>query len=401
LKAEVVWSPIGVFGFSEDGRLIHFVAFPKDVKQAALRVARLMDGQPVKELALMVKELQRKGYSTLAFESRRLAMAVHGDLGVDVAHEAPLKAGDIIRARLEELALELGFFSEPSELHDWLRRVLVECARLRVRWASEKRDLVVAQAIQAIDDLDKTLNLFSSRIREWYGLHFPELNRLVESHELYLKLVNLLGRREKFTAEALEKAGLPENKAKRISKAAAESVGADLKDEDLEQIRMMAQRTLELYRARKRLEEYVGGVMAEVAPNIEALVGPLLGARLIALAGGLENLAKMPSSTIQVLGAEKALFRALKSGSKPPKHGIIFQHPYIHGSKRWQRGKIARALAGKLAIAARLDAYSGDYRGDELRESLERRVKEIREKYKAPPTPPKPRKRRRRRRVAR
>jgi len=392
-----------VFSFSEDGKLIHFIAFPKSVEQTASKIAKLMDGQPVEELVLMVEELKRKGYTTLAFESQRLAMAVHGDLDVEVSYEAPLRAGELIRTSLEKLALEVGFFSEPQELREWVRQVLVESARLRVRQASEKRDLVVAQAIQAIDDLDKTLNLFSSRIREWYGLHFPELNRLVESHELYLRLVNLLGRRSRFTPEALEEAGLPESRAKRIARAAVESVGADLKDEDLEQIRMMAGRTLELYRARKRLEEYVGGVMVEVAPNIEALVGPLLGARLIALAGSLENLAKMPSSTIQVLGAEKALFRALRSGSKPPKHGIIFQHPYVHGSKRWQRGKIARALAGKLAIAARLDAYGGDYRGDELRESLEKRVMEIREKYKAPPTPPKPRpkRRRRRRKVAR
>ena len=124
--------------------------------------------------------------------------------------------------------------------------------------------------------------------------------------------------------------------------------------------------------------------MEEVAPNIKALAGTLLGARLIALGGRLENLAKKPASTVQVLGAEKALFRSIRTGTHPPKHGIIFQHTMIHESKQWQRGKIARVLAGKLAIASRIDAYGGRYMGDKLIEDLEKRVKEIKEKYEKP-----------------
>jgi len=99
-------------------------------------------------------------------------------------------------------------------------------------------------------------------------------------------------------------------------------------------------------------------------------------------------MAKLPASTIQVLGAEKALFRALKTKARPPKHGIIFQHPLIHDAKRWQRGKIARALAGKLAIAARVDAFSGKYAGDALKADLEKRIEEITERYEKPPPPP-------------
>jgi nucleolar protein 56 len=128
--------------------------------------------------------------------------------------------------------------------------------------------------------------------------------------------------------------------------------------------------------------------MEEVAPNVKSLVGSLLGARLIAIAGGLSNLARKPASTIQVLGAEKALFRSLKTGTRPPKHGIIFQHTLLHDAKRWQRGKIARALAGKLAIAARSDAYGGRYIGQDLKANLERRIKEIEEKYSEPPPIP-------------
>jgi nucleolar protein 56 len=151
----------------------------------------------------------------------------------------------------------------------------------------------------------------------------------------------------------------------------------------------MCRKVLELYNVRQSLEKHVDIVMEEVAPNTKTIAGSLLGARLIAIAGGLVNLAKLPASTMQVLGAEKALFRALKTKARPPKHGIIFQHPLIHDAKRWQRGKIARALAGKLSIAARVDAFKGKYAGDELKADLDKRVEEIKERYdKAPPPPP-------------
>ena len=133
-----------------------------------------------------------------------------------------------------------------------------------------------------------------------------------------------------------------------MAEVAAASMGADLDDEDLAQIQDMCKKILELYSVRQSLENYVESVMEEVAPNTKAIGGSLLGARLIAIAGGLMNLAKLPASTMQILGAEKALFRSLKTKARPPKHGIIFQHPLIHDAKRWQRGKIARALAGKL-----------------------------------------------------
>ncbi len=126
-------------------------------------------------------------------------------------------------------------------------------------------------------------------------------------------------------------------------------------------------------------------MMKEVAPNIQGLVGSLLGARLISLAGGLDRMARLPSSTIQVLGAEKALFRSLKSNSLPPKHGVIFQFPEIHQSPKWQRGKIARALAGKLAITARVDAFHGQYIADELRINLLQAINRIKKQFPKPP----------------
>ena len=157
-------------------------------------------------------------------------------------------------------------------------------------------------------------------------------------------------------------------------------MGADLNDQDLEQIRMLCRQYLNLSETRRKIEKYLSEMMKEEAPNISTLTGPILGARLIALAGGLENLAKMPSSTIQVLGAEKALFRSLTTGARPPKHGVLFQHALVHGSKRTLRGKISRLLAGKIAIAARTDVFSGDYIGDELKKALLEKVEEIRKR---------------------
>ncbi len=170
-------------------------------------------------------------------------------------------------------------------------------------------------------------------------------------------------------------------------------MGADIAERDLEQIQALAKNVLEFYELRKNMENYVDRTMEEMAPNVRAVAGALLGARLIAIAGSLQTLAMRPASTIQVLGAEKALFRSLKTGARPPKHGLIFQHTLLHDAKRWQRGKIARVIAGKLAIAARADAFGGHFIGDRLKADINKRLEEIHEKYKEPPPPkePKPR----------
>lgn len=387
MKSTVIECVMGVLGFNEKNKLVDYALFPKDPKKIAEGLSKMETGTIINELSNLIKNLKNKGYTFFAFENNEIARNAHEKLKIAVEASRPLEAGELLRANLEMFAVQTGFVEEPDEIRDWTHRVSMELTKLRVRKASEKRDLLVAQAIQAIDDLDKTVNLFMSRIREWYGLHFPELDRLLEKHETYARLVASLGRRENFAADRLEKEGLPKTKAEQIAKATEKSMGAEFQESDLAQLQNLCRSTLQLYDARQLLEGYMDSLTEEVAPNIKALVGSLLGARLIALTGGLNNLAKMPASTIQVLGAEKALFRSLKTGTRPPKHGILFQHALIHEAKRWQRGKIARAIAGKLAIAARTDAYSGKYIGDQLKASLERRLKEIQEKYEEPPPP--------------
>jgi len=384
MKATIVECVMGVFAFGERNELVEQVFFPKDPEETAKALERIKAGKIVEEVAKIVKRLQARGYATFVFERSEMAQNAQEKFRINVDVAKPSEAGEILRRNLGKLAVDTGFADEETELNQWTHRVSMELTKMRVRKAVEKRDLVVIQVIQTIDDLDRTLNIFSSRVREWYGLHFPELDRLVENHETYARLIADLGERENFTVKNLENQSLPKTKAEHIGKAAGTSMGAELDEGDIEQLRIICKNTLSLYDVRQRLEGYLESVMGDVAPNIRALGGPLLGARLIALAGGLNNIAKMPASTIQLLGAEKALFRALKTGTRPPKHGIIFQHSLIQEAKRWQRGKVARALAGKLAIAARTDAFSGKYTGDSLQLGLEKRISEIKEQHAVP-----------------
>ena len=393
MKATIVESVMGVFGFGEDNKLVEKVFFPKDPLETAERLRKMEEGNVIEEISSLVDKLRAKGYTHFVFENQEMARSAREKLNIEVTAEASSEAGKLLRENLEKFAVELEFVEKPEQLRVRVHTVSIELAKMKVKKTVERRDLLVAQAVQTVDDLDKSLNLFMNRLREWFGLHYPELDRILDKHETYVRLVVNLGTRENFTAENLENEGLPKAKSEAIAKVAVASMGADLGDKDLAQIQTMGRNVIELYSVRHSLENYVDSVMEEVAPNTRTIGGSLLGARLMALAGGLMNLAKLPASTIQVLGAEKALFRSLKTKARPPKHGIIFQHPLIHDGKRWQRGKIARALAGKLAIAARVDAFRGKYAGDELKADLDKRVSEIQERYEKPPPPPPPTKR--------
>jgi len=388
MKAAIIECSFGVLAFNEKNELVNNVLFPKNPQRAAEALMKIEAGKIVDEVKELVERLKKDGYETFIFENSNLAKEVQEKLKVKVEVSKPLPAADALRSNMEGFAVKTGFAANSKEFSLWVHNVSMEMAKLRVKGAVEKRDLIIAQAIQTLDDLDRTINLFMGRIREWYGIHFPELDRLVEKHETYARLVLELGSKENFTVEKLEKEDLPKAKAEQIAKVAESSMGADITETDLAQIQALCKNVLGLYQLRQNLEQYLDSAMEEVAPNTKALVGSLLGARLIALSGGLTNLAKMPASTIQVLGAEKALFRSLKTGTKPPKHGIIFQHTFLHEAKKWHRGKIARALAGKLAIAVRADAFGGRHLGEELKADLEKRIGEIHEKYAEPPQVP-------------
>jgi nucleolar protein 56 len=397
MKATIIECSFGMMAFDEGNKLIEKILFPKKPQNAAKSLIKFENGKITDEIMELIDKLKKSGYDTFVFENASLANEITRKLEVKVEVSKPSKAGEHVRSNVERLAIETSFVKDAEEFTLWTRNLAMEMAKLRVRGAVEKRDLIIAQAIQTLDDLDKTVNLFMGRVREWYGIHFPELDRLLDKHETYARLVLDLGNKDNLTLDNLVKEDVPEPKAEQIAKAAETSMGADLAETDLKQIQALCENVLGLYQLRQGLENYLDKAMDEVAPNVKALAGSLLGARLIAISGGLTNLARRPASTIQVLGAEKALFRSLKTGARPPKHGIIFQHVYLHDAKKWHRGKIARALAGKLAIAARMDAFGGRYMGEELKADLEKRIEEIHKKYAEPPPVPAPKPRKEKR----
>lgn len=253
------------------------------------------------------------------------------------------------------------FGFDPSLLH----AAMVELAKRQMRKAIRTEDHL-RQAVAAVDDLQEQENALVERIREWYGLHFPELAKMVDETQ-YLELLATHGRRENLPLDARE------------------SVGAELGDAEEREIRGLAQLARGVARQRRDLEGYVERTARSLAPNVSELAGPMIAARLVTLAGSVEALARYPAGTIQLLGAERALFRHLRTGSRPPKHGVLFQHPLIHRAPPWQRGALARAFAGRVAMAARADAYTHRRIGPELQAGLDRAVAEIRRRKEKKP----------------
>ncbi len=255
-----------------------------------------------------------------------------------------------------------------------LRQKALKKTKQKVREEKMKRDRVVIQAVEAIDELDDVANIMTERVRNWYSVHYPELVKLVRNPETYLEVITALKHRKQMRVEAL-KTFMPEDQAKKVELIAEQTMGADIKESDLDRIARYAELAAHAHQEREELARYLDEATSEICPNLHALVGGLLAARLMAKAGSLERMAEMPSSTIQVLGAEKALFAHIKKGVLPPKHGYIFSYPHVMQAPKKKKGKISRILSGKLAIAARMD-YFGHGLDPELGKQLEKKIAE-------------------------
>ena len=289
---------------------------------------------------------------------------------------------DTIQSSKPKILVDSGFAEDENDAMKKLREFAIQLSSSKVTEVSQSPDLHIIQAINTLDETDKIINNTSSRMREWYGLHFPELDNLIDSINGYSQIV-LSGKRENISKEDFENAGFPESKVEMLSLVKEKSRGGNITEKNLAIVQTLAKQILDLFELRKTVEEHIEEQMKEEAPNVSAVLGAAVGARILAHAGSMKRLACMPASTIQVLGAEKALFRSLKTGSNPPKHGILFQHATVHAAPKWQRGKIARAVAGKAAIAARVDVYKGGL-NQTLLDKLNIRVQEIEKKYKEP-----------------
>ncbi|MEM2757395.1 MAG: C/D box methylation guide ribonucleoprotein complex aNOP56 subunit [Sulfolobales archaeon] len=386
MKVFLTDTVIGALAIDVNGKIIHRVIAPNDINKLVERVLKIENDQPTDEFLSLVNDIIGNYGKELDVVVDIEGYVKHlSDLGLKSVAEPDSEVLLKFKNELPRYFVELGFIKSEEEYHEFLHMLSLTVTRSKLRKVAQKRDLLAVQAIRAIDDIDKVFNLFASRLREWYSIHFPELDDLVKEHIDYAKIVAELGSRDYVDEKGLKKLGFSEGKAKRIISISGKSMGAELSNHDIEPIQTLANIMLELDRLRDELTSYLSSVMKEVAPNTTELVGPLLGARLLSLTGSLETLAKLPASTIQVLGAEKALFRALRTGGKPPKHGVIFQYPEIHKAPRWQRGKIARSLATKLAIAVKADYFTGRFIADKLKADLEERINEIKTTYTKPP----------------
>ncbi|KAL7854071.1 hypothetical protein AOLI_G00209150 [Acnodon oligacanthus] len=253
-------------------------------------------------------------------------------------------------------------------------------SRAKVKFNVNRADNMIIQSIALLDQLDKDINTFSMRVREWYGYHFPELIKIVSDNSTYCKLARLIGNRKELSEESLEtleEVTMDSAKAQAILEASRSSMGMDISPIDLINIESFSSRVVSLTAYRQELQEYLRSKMGQVAPNLAALIGEVVGARLISHAGSLTNLAKYPASTVQILGAEKALFRALKTRGNTPKYGLIFHSTFIGRAAAKNKGRISRYLANKCTIASRIDCFSEvptSVFGDKLRDQVEERL---------------------------
>ncbi|MEQ2180930.1 snoRNP complex protein nop56 [Goodea atripinnis] len=253
-------------------------------------------------------------------------------------------------------------------------------SRAKVKFNVNRADNMIIQSIALLDQLDKDINTFSMRVREWYGYHFPELIKIVSENSMYCRLAQLIGNRKELSEESLEsleEVVMDSGKAQAILDASRSSMGMDISPIDLINIERFSNRVVSLAAYRLELQEYLRSKMSQVAPNLAALIGEVVGARLISHAGSLTNLAKYPASTVQILGAEKALFRALKTRGNTPKYGLIFHSTFIGRAAAKNKGRISRYLANKCTIASRIDCFSEvptSVFGDKLREQVEERL---------------------------
>lgn len=385
MKAYLIDSPAGLFLLEKTGKISEKALFARNASDAATQLRQVLNGELPGASSDFAQRLARLEIDLVTVDSEPLARLARSIVRSEVVQNESDPTISKLRNRLPSILVRLRIIESKDEYEQFVRDVSLELAKTAITEATTKRDLYAIQTVRSIEDLDKILNLLAGRVREWYGLHFPELDRLVEKHDSYVRLVHSLGTRDAFSNDALAKLGIPQDRATQISASAEKSSGAEMSSSDLEWLREVCGSVLELYGLREHAEKYTDRIMEEVAPNMTSVLGAVLSAKLISMAGGLENIAKMPSSTLQVLGAEKALFRTLKTGARPPKHGIIFQYAAIHQSPKWLRGKIARAVAGKLAIAARMDAYGGGDTGQRLKEALDKKIVDLKCRYQRPP----------------
>jgi nucleolar protein 56 len=353
MRAFVATNILGVFAFDEKGNLLEKVLFPKNPEEIAERLAKVRAGEIIKEEHEVLRAVKARGAIEVIWDKKAKSNII------TTVCEPDNKGKSALQDQFRGFAMQFKWATTQSELNEILTKVNILLTKVKMK--VEKKDKILMRAVAALDEIDKELNTFSELLREWYGLYFPEAVTSIKSNE---KLSSLLkhGKREE----------LPD---KSISGMSKNTSGMEFSEDDLKAVSTFAESIESLFKRKKDISDYIEEASKEAIPNMTAVAGAVIACRLLNLAGGLEKMARMPSSTIQLLGAEKALFRHLKEKTKAPKYGVLFAHPFIQQAPHDKRGKVARLISSKLSLAARTDFFSKEDRSEDFSAQLEKSVK--------------------------
>lgn len=257
-----------------------------------------------------------------------------------------------------------------------LRKKLMEKTRQKISTEYGSREHHIIKAVNLIEDLDETFNTLVEQIREWYAIHFPELNYFIKDHDQFLELMKL-GERKNFSKQKIEKITHDPMLAEKIMQKSQNSMGASISPNDFKIILALGETAIMLKKQRKELEKYISQEISALSPNFAKIAEPLIAAKMLSIAGSYQRLAFFPSSSIQLIGAKTAMFNHLSHGAKTPKHGILFGHSMVRGAKKQDKGKVARSLAGKLSIALKQDFFGKKDISKDLSKQLNERLEQI------------------------
>jgi len=375
-EAEVQESMLDGKSFSKIVKLHAWVPF-KDAEEA-LNQVNAISGGTATEMLINFLEM------SLPKKKKQYSLGVYDpELGKELGTQFNVTHGQTVRELLRGVRLHFNrLVKDLSELDLTKARLGLGHAfsRNRMQLDPNRQDKPIINTIALLDNLDKNINTFAMRVREWYAWHFPELAKIVTDNIAYAKVSRVIRVRDSFKQEStaeLEEACGAEEVAAEVLKAMKMSMGQDIVEMDMQNIDHFAGEVIKLATMRKTLHEYLKAKMDLVAPNLSTLIGEIIGARLISHAGSLTNLAKYPASTVQILGAEKALFRALKTKGNTPKYGLIFHSSFIGRAQQKNKGRISRYLANKCSLASRIDCFSDEASaifGEKLRDQVEERL---------------------------
>lgn len=299
----------GVFLYDEKG-IKDKILFPKDADEIADRLYKISKNE------LLEEEIKFERYEPIVWEKRLFGIGKDG--------------------KFREIKINAEKFGYGKNL---LREACIRLSIKKIEEEQRRRERRIVEAVNAIEDINKVINILLERVRSWY-----EYFSFDEDIDGIFDL---------------------------------EIGGEEIDKEEEKNLKNIAKVVQSLNSARDDLENYIKMAMEEISPNLAQLAGHSIASKLVAKAGGIDKLAKMPAGSVQLLGAERALFRHLKDSTPPPKHGIIFQHEMINRAPKEKRGRIARMMASKILIAARADAFTGNTIGEKLKKEMEEEYKRI------------------------